>query len=95
METIKKIRKLMSALPEKDYNLGIRLLDNRDFESLQSIINSNIYKIKKKYSDDEESQLECTAALSSLESLKMEVDDYAFNLDIPRENYEDYFIDYE
>lgn len=86
---------LMSALPEKDYNLGIKLLDSRDFESLQSIINSNIYKIKKKYDSDEESQLECTAALSPLEDLKMEVDDYAFNLDIPRENYEDYFIDYE
>lgn len=44
---IQFIRKLIPKLPEKDISIGIKLLEERDFESLLDLVNSAISKVKK------------------------------------------------
>lgn len=89
---LKKISQLLPTLSEKDYKLGKKFLDTRDFESLQSLVNSALYKIKKKYEDA--TPEEYGEAVEPFEDLKMAVDEYASLLDISIVNYEDY-LDYE
>lgn len=93
---VKKIQKLLPNLSDKDYKLGVKLLEKRDFESLQSLVNSALYKQKRKYKHLEEEDIqEYSNQISPLEDLKMAVDDYASLIDIPTEDYDNYFIDYD
>lgn len=89
---LKKISQLLPTLSEKDYKLGKKFLDDRNFESLQSLVNSALYKVRKKY--DDPTPEEYSEFIEPFEDLKMAVDDYASLLDISIGNYDDY-LDYE
>ena len=49
METpkIRKIRKLLNSLPEKDIPIGHKLLEARDMDELQNLVSSAITKIER------------------------------------------------
>lgn len=40
------MKDLIPSLPGNDVNLAFRLLDTRDFESLQSLVNSSIIRTR-------------------------------------------------
>lgn len=47
MSSIKLIKSGIEILPEKDKEFALNFLKNRKFQDLLSIVESNIYKIKK------------------------------------------------
>lgn len=44
---VRKIRKLIPSLPEKDIPVGNKLLEARDWEELQNLVSSAIVKVEK------------------------------------------------
>ena len=62
---IQTIRKVIPKLPEKDIPIGIKYLEDRNFDALQELTDSAIIKVKRdkkrvnsKYSDIDVSELE-------------------------------------
>lgn len=49
MATITQIKEKMKCLPEKDIKIADKLLDKRDFVSLEELINSDVEKISIDY----------------------------------------------
>lgn len=77
------IKNLIPFLPIKDVTLANKFLENRDFESLQELINSSIYIIKKNLKSVNPREEYLALNLDKLASLKAEVDLYAIQLEIP------------
>lgn len=91
-EPVIRIRELIPALPAKDIALGYKFLDKRDFESLQELVDSAEYKVKKSLNSANNPKPEYTSIdLEKLSSLKAEVMTYCLQLEIPeQEEFEDY-----
>lgn len=83
------MRSLLKHLPRRDQSLGEQFIQNRQFESLQELIDSAIYKTKKNISSDNPRQEYLEVDLDELRRLKSEVDVYVSQLDLPN-NEEDY-----
>lgn len=82
MEAVNRIKSLISTLPEKDRDLGYKFLKERQFDSLQSLVNSAIYKVRKaKIVGDTNNEL-IAVDIDNLRRLKSEVDAYVFQLGI-------------
>lgn len=48
MTALERIQSLINVLPEKDRKLAEKFIDKRQFESLYELVNSDIYKARKK-----------------------------------------------
>ena len=74
--TVEEIKNLIPELPKKDIILGQKFLLNRDFESLQMLVNSAIIKVERNLKKEivEHEYLEIN--LDKLEELKDKIDDY-------------------
>lgn len=89
---IKRIESLIPSLPEKDIKYGNEFLKNRDFESLQLLIDSAIYRVKKSLDSENPKEEYLKVNMEDLRTLQVEVDYYARLLGIPNN---DEFIDSE
>lgn len=93
MKPVDRIEALLNCLPEKDSSLGYKFLSKRDFSSLKELIDSAIYKKKKKLRNSEILE-EGNCIDEDLYKLKAEVDTYIIQLGITESLYDD-LNDYE
>lgn len=80
MNTLDNIKRLIKVLPKKDINLGYKFLLNRDFESLQSLVDSALIKVKKSQESDNPKEEYKDIDIDALSTLKAEIDIYYFPL---------------
>lgn len=94
---VERMKKLINYLPNKDIELGLKFIENRDFESLQELVNSARYKIKKNLSSANPKEEYIKIDLGKLDDLKAEVDSYAMVLNLldEEELYEECENDWE
>lgn len=81
---LKRIEELIPALPEKDAKICSDYLSKRNFEAVLEIVRSDIYKARRKGSDDLPDDY-----MSSLIELESELIDYMSILEVP-DNSDDY-----
>lgn len=89
MTAIEKIESLIPHLPEGDRFLAFDFLKERDFESLQSLVNSAIYKIRKSQLSENQKEKYDGIDIIMLGNLKTEIDLYT----LPLKEVENNFID--
>lgn len=98
MDRIARIKGLLNYLPTKDIVIGNKLLSERNFDSLQELIDSAIIKIKKYRQDGSlvtKKGYE-NISLKELGELKSEVDTYTMCLNISDSvNEEDVFDNFD
>ena len=80
MNKIDKIKNLIKCLPSKDINIGEKFYNNRDFQSLQELIDSAIYKIEKNNEKETPNPQLLNLDMESLVLLKTEVDNIVIQL---------------
>lgn len=88
--SLKEIEQLIPELPKKDITLGYKFLLSRDFESLQSLINSAIIKIERNARKENPKEEYLSIDLEKLEELKVLVDDYYSMIEITEEDIDIY-----
>lgn len=88
-KAIERIKNLISSLPNKDAKLGYKFLKNRDFDSLQELVDSAIYLVKKNMRSENPKEEYKDINLEDISKLKSEVDTYIVQLELPKEIYED------
>lgn len=76
MNPVEQMDKLMDSLPKKDIPLGRKFLKERDFEQLQLLIDSAIYKVKKSQNSENPKPEYQDINLDNLDTLKSVVDNY-------------------
>lgn len=82
MGILTDIEKLIYALPTKDIELANKFIRERNFEFLQDLVNSAVYKVKRaKIIGDVSSPL-MSVDIDNLLSLKSTVDIYCMRLGI-------------
>lgn len=84
---LKRVEELIPILPEKDAKLCANYLSQRNFEAILEIVESDIYKARKKKSDELPDDY-----ITSLIELKGELATYMSYLDVPdnSDDYDDY-----
>lgn len=91
MAAVDRMRKLINNLPESDIPLGERFISERQFESLQELVDSAIFRVNKNVRDDNPKEEYLKVDLWELKKLKAEVDVYVEQLQLPsEEEYEEY-----
>ncbi len=91
MTAVDRMRKLINNLPESDIPLGERFISERQFESLQELVDSAIFRVNKNVRGDNPKEEYLKVDLWELKKLKAEVDVYAEQLQLPsEEEYEEY-----
>lgn len=88
--SVQRISKLISALPKSDISFGDKYLKERDFESLQLLVNSSIVRVKKGLTKEIPKEEYLKVDLERLNQLKVEVDEYYSMLGLPEEDSEIY-----
>lgn len=88
--SVQRISKLISALPKSDIPFGDKYLKERDFESLQLLVNSSIVRVKKGLTKEVPKEEYLKVDLERLNELKVEVDEYYSMLELPEEDSEIY-----
>ena len=74
--SIERIKNLISSLPKKDVDLGYKFLEKRDFGSLNDLVSSAVYKVKKNLRTSNPKEEYVNLDMDSLEKLQYEVQDY-------------------
>lgn len=74
--SIERIKSLIPSLPKKDVDLGYKFLEKRDFESLNDLVSSAVYKVKKNLRTSNPKEEYVNLDMDSLEKLQYEVQDY-------------------
>ena len=88
---IQKIKDLILELPETDVPFGNKYLNTRDFESLQSLDDSAIIRVKKGLTKENPKEEYLKVDLEKLSKLKVEVDTYYSMIEVPTQDiYEDF-----
>lgn len=92
MRALDRIRSLINQLPESDIPLGERFISERQFESLQELVDSAIFRVNKSVRSDTPKEEYTKVDLWELKKLKAEVDVYVEQLLLPKEEeeYEEY-----
>lgn len=91
----KRIKGLLTALPEKDIKYAEKFFDARDFDSLRELVDSALYKIEKSLRSDSPKQEYLDVDIEKLTLLKSEIDSYMLLIDGPStEDDYDYENDY-
>lgn len=83
MNTLERIKVLISSLPKNDIPLGQVFLQERDFSSLKELVDSAIYKMEKSLKSEDFEESDIDKIPDNLLELKSEIDMYItqFNLD--------------
>lgn len=91
MAAVERMRKLINQLPKSDIPLGERFINERQFESLQELVDSAIFRVNKNVREDNPKEEYLKVDLWELKKLKAEVDVYVEQLQLPsEEEYEEY-----
>ena len=88
--SIERIKRLVTSLPEKDIKLAENFINKRDFESLQELVDSARYKVRKSQSSDNPRPEYASINLGKLSELKGEVDSYVLALTVPESDNTDW-----
>lgn len=75
-DPVKVIKQLIPSLPDSDQKFAYKFLDERDFESLQLLVNSSIIRVKRGLSAINPKQEYVNASIDGMQDLKWEVDSY-------------------
>lgn len=91
-EPIDRIKALIPSLPEGDIKFAYKFLNNRDFESLQLLVDSSLIRVKKGLSKENPKEEYLKADLGEMRKLKSEIDTYCEALELPEQGgeYEDF-----
>lgn len=88
--SIDRMKDLIPSLPGNDVDLAFRLLDTRDFESLQSLVNSSILG-QGLHSQANTKEKYLKADLEGMRKLQLEVDAYYEALYPSSDNLEEFY----
>lgn len=91
-EPIDRIKALIPSLPEGDAKLAHKFLNNRDFESLQLLVDSSLVRVKKGLAKENVKEEYLKVDLREMSRLKSEVDTYCMALELPEqeEDFDDF-----
>lgn len=89
--SIDRMKDLIPSLPGNDVNLAFRLLDTRDFESLQSLVNSSIIRTRNALVKANTEEKYLKADLEGMRELQSEVDAYYEVLYPSSDNFEEFY----
>lgn len=84
-EPVKRIEALLPSLPSSDVGIGKKFLAERDFESLQLLVNSAIVRVKKGLAKENVKEEYLKVDLREMSRLKLEVDTYCMALELPEQ----------
>lgn len=79
---VDRMKALIPSLPERDIELANKFLNNRDFESLQLLVNSAIVRVEKGLNKKDPKKEYLKADLEKMDELKVEVDLYCDALEL-------------
>lgn len=82
MGILTNIERLIYALPTKDIELANKFIRERNFEFLQDLVNSAVYKVKRAKTIGNVSSSLMSVDIDNLLSLKSTVDIYCMRLGI-------------
>lgn len=82
MGILTDIERLIYALPTKDIELANKFIIERNFEFLQDLVNSAVYKVKRAKTIEDVSSPLMSVDIDNLLSLKSMVDIYCMRLGI-------------
>jgi hypothetical protein len=82
MGILTDIERLIYALPTKDIELANKFIRERNFEFLQDLVNSAVYKVKRAKTIEDVSSPLMSVDIDNLLSLKSTVDIYCMRLGI-------------
>ena len=78
--SLNRIKELIKVLPGKDLSLATEFLDNRNFQGILELVESDIYKAEKKDSNRQDNVL--NEYIMALTELRSELLTYMSYLDI-------------
>lgn len=90
-EPIDRMKDLIPSLPGNDVDLAFRLLDTRDFESLQSLVNSSIIRTRNALVKANTEEKYLKTDLGGMRKLQSEVDAYYEALYPSSDNLEEFY----
>lgn len=90
-EPIDRIKALIPSLPEGDAKLAHKFLNSRDFESLQSLVNSSIIRTRIALARANTKEKYLKADLGGMRKLQSEVDAYYEALYPSSDNLEEFY----
>lgn len=88
-EPIDRIKVLIPSLPEGDIKFAYKFLNNRDFESLQLLVDSSLIRVKNGLNKENPREEYLKADLGGMRKLKLEIDTYCEALRLPEQEDED------
>ena len=88
-EPIDRIKALIPSLPEGDIKFAYKFLNNRDFESLQLLVDSSLIRVKNGLNKENPREEYLKADLGGMRKLKLEIDTYCEALGLPEQEDED------
>lgn len=90
---VDRIKALIPSLPLGDVELANKFLNNRDFESLQLLVDSALIRVRKGLSKETPKEEYLKVDLEEVRKLKSEVDVYceALKLTEREDDYEDFW----
>lgn len=88
-EPIDRIKALIPSLPEGDIKFAYKFLNNRDFESLQLLVDSSLIRVKNGLNKENPREEYLKADLEEMRKLKLEIDTYCEALGLPEQEDED------
>lgn len=93
-QPLHRIRELIKELPGKDSVICQKFLEERDFESIMEITQSDIFKVRKSYNLDNtpEGASYIDETISKLLELKANLEEYMSFLEVP-DNSDDLYND--
>lgn len=89
---VDRMKALIPSLPERDIELANKFLNNRDFESLQLLVDSSLVRVKKGLNKENPKEEYLKADFGEMRKLKSEIDTYCEALELPEQEgeYEDF-----
>lgn len=74
------IKNNIKQLPLKDQQFAKKFLDNRDFQSLQDLVDSALYKITKSLNSDNPKEEYKILDVDAIEELSVKIDNYSMKV---------------
>jgi hypothetical protein len=96
MTSVSEIQNLISILPEKDIEIALQFVKQRNFEELQLLVDSDVTKFEKLVEAIDPDSDEYLVAVSNLDTciqLKNCVDEYLSQFDVYIEEDDEFTID--
>ena len=90
MSQLSEVRKLLKYLPNEDIEIGTKLLNERELESLQDLVRSAIVRAKRGKHKDPPDERYVNVSIDGLMELKIQLHDYISMIYPPDDDYTTY-----